>query len=226
MSIQSKQALIVMAKAPVPGKVKTRLCPPLSPEIAAELYRWFLIDIFQRVASLQEIIKVIAYAPVGTEVLFRDLLPPGKFLLIPQRGQDLGERMANLFEDLFRFGCDRVSLIGSDLPNLPLEFLRESLEQLKKPDVDVVLGPSEDGGYYLVGLRKLHAEIFRGVTWSTNTVLAETLARIHQLGLKEVLLSAWYDVDTLLDLRRLLEAGQPQGGAPLATLEFLKKLQL
>jgi rSAM/selenodomain-associated transferase 1 len=220
-----KQALAVMVKAPIPGRVKTRLCPPLTPEMAAELYRCFLIDIFKRVAQLPRVNKIIGYTPEGTQATFRNLLPSRDFEFIPQRGQDLGERMANLFEDLFRSGYTSISLIGSDCPHLLLEFLQKSLDYLKNPDVEVVLGPSEDGGYYLVGLSRPQPEIFQGIPWSTDKVLTETLNRIHQLGLKVALLSPWYDIDTLEDLKKLAkeELKQPGKDLPLETLGFLRK---
>jgi len=219
-----KQALVVMAKAPVPGTVKTRLCPPLSPDMAAKLYRCFLIDIFQRVIGGQGALKVLAYTPESARSEFLSLLPAGPFTLVPQRGKNLGERMAHLFEELCQGGHTGISLIGSDSPHLPPEFLQESMEHLKNPRVDVVLGPSEDGGYYLIGLREPQRGLFQGIPWSTDKVLAETLDRAHHLGLNVALLPRWYDIDTLEDLRRLFEVGlkQPHGPFPLETMRFLE----
>lgn len=222
---QARQALAIMVKAPISGKVKTRLCPPLTPEMAAELYRCFLIDIFRRVAWLPDVSKIIGYTPEGTQATFCSLLPSEDFEFIPQRGQDLGERMSNLFEDLFQSGHTSISLIGSDCPDLPIEFLQKSLDYLKNPDVEVVLGPSEDGGYYLVGLTRPQPEIFQGITWSTDKVLTETLNRIHQLKLKVALLPPWYDLDTWEDLKKFLREERTRSGEylPLETLEFLRK---
>ena len=135
---------------------------------------------------------------------------------------DLTARLTAVFDQLFRNGCDAAIMIDSDTPTLPTERLERAVAVMSGGGHDVVLGPSEDGGYYLIGLRRLHPELFEGMQWSTPTVLEETLRRGHALGLSATKLSAWYDVDTAADLVRLqadLAAGPP--GGPRHTRRFV-----
>jgi len=213
-------ALCIMAKAPEAGQVKTRLCPPLSPEDAAELYRCFLLDKIAQVREVAEAEPVLAFAPAQAAAAF-EALAPG-FTLLPQRGPDLTARLTAVCVDLFRSGCDAAILIDSDTPTLPTERLERAVAVVKEGGCDLVLGPSEDGGYYLIGLRRLHPGLFEGMQWSTPTVLEETLRRARALGLSATTLSAWYDVDTAADLVRLradLSAGPP--GGPRHTRRFV-----
>lgn len=191
----------IMAKAPLAGDVKTRLCPPLTVAEAAELYRAFLCDKIEQVRSLEAASHVIAFTPEGERGIFEGLAPD--FTLIPQRGADLGSRLAASFEYLFARGHAGVLLIDSDTPTLPTGFLSEALELIAKPGTDLVLGPSEDGGYYLIGLRTPRPELFAGVPWSTPAVLLETVRRARDLGLDVAWLPLWFDVDTGSDLTRL-----------------------
>jgi len=201
----------IMAKAPRPGEVKTRLCPPLAPEEAADLARAFVLDAVERVAGVDRSAVVIAFAPAEAAGEFRALAPGVS--LIPQRGGDLGERMAGVFEDLQAAGARRVVLMGTDAPTLPRAHVDEAVRRLAG-DADVVLGPSEDGGYHLIGLGAPHPELFRDMAWSTPAVLAETRARARIRGLRVAELPAWFDVDTGLDLERLeRELAAADGGA-------------
>jgi len=196
------RALIVMAKEPSPGGTKTRLSPPLTAREAADLYRCFLLDtldLMRRVASAQ---PVIAYAPPEAEPAFRDLAPPG-FELIPQVGPDLGDRLDRVVADCLRKGYRRAVIVASDSPTIPLATLEQAFAELDDAAVDVVLGPCDDGGYYLVGLKRRCPALFRGIVMSTATVLEETLARAEQQGLRVACLPPWYDVDTFDDLARL-----------------------
>ena len=215
----ARAAVFIMAKTPRPGEVKTRLCPPLTPAHAAELYRCFLRDKIQQVRSLKEAIPAVAYAPVEGRSLF-EALAPG-FALVPQRGPDLGARLANGFADFLGNGYDAALAIDSDTPTLPLAFLEQALALMRTPSVDVVLGPSEDGGYYLIGLRALHPELFEGIPWSTSEVLAETVRRAEGKGLRVARLPEWYDVDTPGDLERLKAAlAGTDGIEPFHTRRF------
>lgn len=152
-------AVIIMAKAPVPNKVKTRLTPPLKPEAASYLYQNFLLDKIEQVKSI-EARRFISYTPETSEAFFRSITPAG-FSLISQAGADLGERLANVSKGLFAHGAEKVVMLDSDTPNLPTYHIREALSRLD--EVDVVLGPCEDGGYYLIGMRSWTAELFRGI---------------------------------------------------------------
>jgi rSAM/selenodomain-associated transferase 1 len=194
-------AVAIMAKAPRAGEVKTRLCPPLSAREAAELYRCFLLDKIGQVRTLKEASPAIAYTPAEGRMVFEELAPG--FTLVPQQGADLGARLANSFDQLFAKGCTGALAIDSDTPTLPTDFLQQARDLIATPDVDVVLGPSEDGGYYLIGLRTLHQELFEEMPWSTAQVLPETIRRAEAKGLKIVCLPPWFDVDTPDDLERL-----------------------
>ncbi|MBL7199051.1 MAG: TIGR04282 family arsenosugar biosynthesis glycosyltransferase [Anaerolineae bacterium] len=198
------RALVVMAKEPQAGQTKTRLSPPLSDRQAAELYRCFLLDtleLMQRVGSVQ---PIIAYDPAEAEPFFRHFAPPG-FDFIPQVGADLGERLDHVLTHCLQNGYRQAVVTDSDSPTLPLAYLRQAFSELDDPDVDVVLGPCDDGGYYLIGLKSPCSALFRGIAMSTSSVLADTLQRAREQGLRAVCLPHWYDVDTHEGLTRLAE---------------------
>ena len=141
--------LAIMAKAPRVGAVKTRLCPPLRAPEAAELARCFLLDAVDRVRVVAGARPIMAYAPVEAQGQFEEAAPG--FALIAQRGGDLGERQLGLIEDVLGLGLQAALVIGTDSPTLPRECLDEAVSLVMARDVDVVLGPTEDGGYYLIG---------------------------------------------------------------------------
>jgi rSAM/selenodomain-associated transferase 1 len=196
-----RQAIAMMAKAPRAGAVKTRLCPPLSLQDAAALYRCFLLDSLAKISQIEAATPVLSYAPTTARPRFETLAPG--WTLIPQQGCDLGARMADCFAQLFACGYTRVLLTGSDLPTLPAAVFHQALERLNTPATDMVLGPSEDGGYYLIGLRTLYPALFDDMAWSTPQVFADTVQRAEHLGLHIALLPRWYDIDTPADLIRL-----------------------
>ena len=200
--------LIIFAKEPRPGHVKTRLSPPLSPEGAAQLYHSFLQDILEEMARLPEVGLALAYSPPGAHDFFWDLVPPGTDLF-PQEGADLGERMSRAFDRGFAAGFSPVWLRGSDVPDLPGTAVSEAREVLAAGRAQVVLGPCPDGGYHLVGLSAPEPRLFRGVAWSGPTVLADTLHRARHLGLEVHLLPPWPDIDTYADLRSFLTRPHP-----------------
>jgi rSAM/selenodomain-associated transferase 1 len=214
-------ALAVMAKAPRAGKVKTRLCPPLTPEQSAALNICFLKDTTRNIAEVATsggAAGLISYTPVGDEAAFDGLLPAG-FALIAQRGDAFGERLLAAAEDILSVGYGAVCLIDSDSPTLPTDALKTAVEELAKPGDRVVLGGSDDGGYYLIGLKAAHKEPFERITWSTGSVYAETVERVKEAGLELVELPTWYDVDDAATLA-LLEAELIEGERPaFATVE-------
>lgn len=216
-------AIAIMAKAPTPGEVKTRLCPPLSYDDAARLYRCFLLDKIEQLKSLKLIAPALAYTPEEAEPLFASLALPG-FLLIPQKGPDLGARLFNALDQLLSLGYAGAIAIDSDTPTLPLTHLEKACCLLSDPEIDLALGPSEDGGYYLIGLRSPQSELFDKMPWSTAEVFSETMRRARAKGLKVACLPPWYDVDTPEDLERLRESlrSTPQEEAP-HTRRFLKE---
>ncbi len=218
-------ALVIFAKWPVPGQVKTRLCPPLQPEQAAELARCFLVDTVERVCSLKDVQVWLAFTPSDTEALFRELLP-SSVRYLPQRGKDLGERELNVFVDLLGKGAACVAIMGSDIPSVPLASLQAAFALLKSPGCDVVFGPSRDGGYYFVGAKAVQPPLFENIEWSTEKVMEQTLrqARLHNLHVS--LMPRWHDVDTAEDLQQLakqLAQLHDDEDAP-RTQAFLKRL--
>ena len=197
-------ALVIFAKAPIPGEVKTRLCPPLTPDEAATLHGSFVLDMLERsklaVAKLQlPFHRYLACAPSSELVFFKIMEERQGVRLLDQVGEDLGQRMHHTFVSLFGKGYERVLLVGTDVPTLPLSVYQDALTLLGKSDV--VLGPALDGGYYLIGLKKPAENIFAGVPWSTDQVLAVTQQNAKILGLSVSLTAAWRDVDTIADLQ-------------------------
>lgn len=212
-------AVVIMAKAPEAGSVKTRLCPPLAPQTAAALYRAFLVDKIAQVRQLAHARPTIAYTPEDSRDFFAALAPD--FLLIPQQGADLGERLANSFAQCFAMGYTGVMAIDSDTPTLPTDFLQQAVDLLAMPHTDVVIGPSDDGGYYLIGLRALHRALFDNMPWSTAAVTPETQKRATAKGLKVAWLPPWFDIDTAEDLQRLQTTlAQTTATEPRSTRQF------
>ena len=190
-------ALAVMAKAPRPGKVKTRLTPPLRLDESAAINICFLRDTSENIAAVAtsgRAAGVISYTPIGDEALFDNLLPTD-FALIPQRGDGFGERLLATAEDLLARGYDSVCLIDSDSPTVPAAAYEQAIAALERPGDRIVLGPAHDGGYYLIGLKRAHPELFANITWSTSSVFAETIAAAKAASLEAVILPLWYDVD-------------------------------
>jgi rSAM/selenodomain-associated transferase 1 len=195
------RALIVFAKKPQAGKVKTRLSPPLSQQEAAGLYHCMLEDSLAMALSLRGIIPFIFFQDDAAAADYFAALAPGVFA-IPQRGGDLGERMKNAFSELLSRGFSHVAIIGTDSPDLPPTYINEAFELLTREETDVVFGPAEDGGYYLLALKQVWEELFSGLPWSSDGLLAASIARAESLGLGIGLLPQWHDVDTAADLER------------------------
>jgi uncharacterized protein len=208
-------ALALMTKAPRAGEVKTRLVPPLTIEEAAQLNRCFLQDTAAAVSVCcsgltapnpgRSLIRGIAvYTPVGAESDYTDILP-ADFSLLPQRGEDFGERLYFAAEDLFRCGFKAVCLIDSDSPTIPAENFTRAIELLSLPGDRIILGPCDDGGYYLIGLKRLHRAVFEGIDWSTDRVFKQTKHRATQIGVRVDELSRGFDVDDRATLHRLCD---------------------
>jgi hypothetical protein len=206
-------AIAVMAKAPVAGRVKTRLAPPLTPDTAAALSAAFLRDVTENIALAARGAKIsgyVAYAPAGSETLFDGMLAEGtRFVLADGAAirtpsvQGFGQCLLHAAQSLFARGYDSVCLLNSDSPNLPTLLLSEAAELLSREGDRVVIGPAEDGGYYVLGIKAPHLHLFEDIAWSTGSVAAQTRERARALGLPVVELSPWYDVDDAPALRRL-----------------------
>jgi len=231
---ENTSALAVMTKAPRAGQVKTRLSPPLSSEEAAQLNLCFLRDTAATLTSCCGRLRlpnrargVAVYTPIGAEAAYIGILPRRDFDLLPQRGAGFGERLNLAAADLFCCGFASVCLIDSDSPTVSSEVFAQAVELLLKPGDRVVLGPSDDGGYYLIGLKQNHPELFEAIDWSTERVLEQTLKRARGLNLEVCLLPASYDVDDAQTLRRicdeLLSKKSPPEIAP-HTRKFLSEL--
>lgn len=207
-------AVAIMAKESRPGLCKTRLVPPLSAEQAAELNTCFLQDIGANIVSAAAAVPIegaAAYHPAGSEAFFREVLP-ADFLLLPPREPGIGRSLFHAARDLLAAGFGAVCLVNADSPTLPTRFLVEAVQALQRPGERVVFGPSADGGYYLIGLRRFRARLFEDIDWSTERVLAQSLERAAELGLEAVLLPAWYDVDDAAGLRQLERELASAGG--------------
>ena len=198
--MQMRRALIVVGKAPQPGTTKTRLVPPLSAEAAAELYRGFLLDAIHLGLELGwDRVSVVHPRDAAAEL--RRLLP-GTVQLMEQTGAGLGDALASAFEHHFRAHFDRVLLIGSDNPTLTATPIHEACAALDD-GCDLSIGPSVDGGYYLIGMRAPHLGVFDDIEWSTPRVYAQTLAQARRLQLRTHAVREWYDIDEPADLLRL-----------------------
>jgi len=223
-----KKIAVIMAKEPVPGKVKTRLTPPLTPSEAADLYRCMLQDRLLAMGALSETDVAIAYTPCSARKHFADICPVG-FGLLAQHGRNLGEKMGHIFQEKLSEGYAAVAVMGSDSPDLPNRLVQESFDLLLGRPADLVLGPCPDGGYYLIAAKKPYPELFAGVPWSTGKVLAMTLEKAAQLGLKTELLPPWKDLDTYQDLvayrQNYLHRTHDGNGSGKITCSFLLNLK-
>ena len=195
-------SIVVFAKSPEAGRVKTRLCPPLSPAAAAVFQRACLADLWARLACLPGVHRVLCHDPPTAADLFHELLGAEIDLTAQPQG-DLGQRLAGTFETLFARGLGPILAIGADSPDLPLSLITQAMEILIAGECDVVVVPALDGGYTLIGLGQPHREPFEAIPWSTAEVAAATLSRCRQAGLNVRTLSPWYDVDDAPSLARL-----------------------
>ncbi|HZC37022.1 MAG TPA: TIGR04282 family arsenosugar biosynthesis glycosyltransferase [Chthoniobacterales bacterium] len=233
--VTDKCAMGVMIKTPRNGFSKTRLSPPFSLEEAANISRCFLKDTSSTIEALSLedpfVVGVAIYTPIGSEDELGKLLPPG-FKMIAQREADFATRLLGATQDLFSAGFAAVCLVNSDSPTIPFHYLQELATFLKEPTDRMVIGPSLDGGYYALGLRRAHPRLFEDITWNTDRVYGETIERSKEISLPAMTLPAWYDVDDQLWLNRLLSelfperANEtvPQGSPALYTKEFLRQI--
>jgi rSAM/selenodomain-associated transferase 1 len=218
-----RPAVAVMAKVPGATPTKSRLHATLSPERATELYRCFLYDRLDALAPLDAIAPVLAFTPAEGAAEIAQMAPPA-FRCLPQEGRDLGERLIRLLDGLLSEGHPGALAMDSDSPTLPVAYVLEAARTLELGAADLVLGPTDDGGYYLVGLGASWPTLFRDIPWSTPRVLATTLERAGALGLRVHLLPRWFDVDTEADLRRLHAELGPDPTGPPRTRAFIRTL--
>jgi rSAM/selenodomain-associated transferase 1 len=222
-------AIAVMAKAPQAGRSKTRLVPPLLPEQAAMLSAAFLRDVTENIVAAARTAPIqgfAAYAPAGLEPLFEGHLAEGTRLILADGSVDMPEGIERFGRCLFHAvqtllgaGFGSAVVLNSDSPTLPTSLLERTAELLARPGDRAVLGPADDGGYSLLGVKAAHAHLFKDIAWSTETVAAATVERARDIGLELVTLPVWYDVDDAASLARLIgemEGGVDGGLAPFA----------
>ncbi|MCE2399617.1 TIGR04282 family arsenosugar biosynthesis glycosyltransferase [Candidatus Poribacteria bacterium] len=202
MNTEVSTCLIVFAKNPIPNQVKTRLLPKISSEQAASLYRAFLMDWCETLAELSNVDLVVAYTPPGSQSDLQALIGED-VIYIPQTGTDLGTRLTSGTLWASENGYEKILIVGSDSPTLPLSYILEAVAGLDSRDI--VVGPSVDGGYYLIGfsarcLARTVPFIFEEIAWSTTHVFQQTIERIDTIKATLKLLPPWYDVDTPEDL--------------------------
>lgn len=195
------RCLLFFIKNPEKGKVKTRLASAVGGEMAVRLYKRFLLEMLSTLNKGTFLFYLCFYPADALEGLRKWL--GQDYLYMPQQGEDLGERMKNGFMEALAMNFKRVVLIGSDIPGLPLEFIEGAFQSLKEKDA--VIGPSLDGGYYLIGFKdkKFSPQAFKGIRWGTERVFEETMKILKHEGLTVHTLRTWRDIDTVEDLKSL-----------------------
>ena len=199
----SGNAVVLMAKAPVAGRVKTRLCPPLDPRESAALYACMLGDTAGEVSTLPRVRRYLYFDPPESADFLRGK-PFSAFERFPQCAGDLGDRMREAAAAAFRRGARRVVIVGADIPSLSAGTVRRAFRELSS-GASVVFGPSADGGFYLLGLSSPDEGMFPGFRWSTAEVLRNATARCRILSTPFSFLHPGRDVDTGEDLLALKE---------------------
>jgi uncharacterized protein len=213
-----RDAIIFFLRYPELGKVKTRLAMEIGDELAYDLYRCFIQDIFKAIQTVDAETIIVGTGSAGVK-------PPEIFdrsFCLVQQGGDLGERMYRAFTDVFSRGFSRAVLIGSDCPGFPEDYIRQAITSLRNRDV--VIGPSADGGYYLIAFHEhtLRKEIFQGISWGTSRVFTQTAEKIkdNRLALSELAVVA--DIDEMDDLRRFAGGDQARTGLAPHTMKFIE----
>lgn len=203
MSNQEGNCLLLFAKYPEKGKVKRRLVPHLGEEKVVELYKNFMLDSLSTMNASGVEFYVCVYPP-DSKASFIEWLG-SDYSYLPQEGENLGERIKNGFISAFARTYNRVVTIGSDIPNLPCEFINDAFSRLTTEDM--VIGPAADGGYYLIGFTRTTflPESFEGIPWGTHTVLQETLKVVKKRSHSVHLLPEWHDIDTYDDLKNVIK---------------------
>ena len=193
-----EDALIVFVKFPEPGKVKTRIARELGAERAAEIYSRMAERIVHDVSGPGAYGTIVYFDPPERGDNIKTWLGSDGLSFEPQSGGTIGDRMSDAFHSVFSEGAVRAVLIGTDIPDITADIVRAAFDLLS--DADVVLGPAEDGGYYLIGLRTFEPILFRDIDWGADTVYTRTIARIVERNLSHKLLDTLKDVDTAEDI--------------------------
>ena len=223
MKHSNKCCILFFVKYPVLRGVKTRLAEHVGHDVATDLYKSFVAEILTTLHTLSVNFRIVFYPPDAGDQ-FQQWLGE-KYSYAPQIGQDLGQRMKNAFLQAFSDGFNSVVIIGSDSPDLPADYLDLGFTALDTNDV--VVGPSSDGGYYLIGFVKnaFLPEVFGGISWNSHNVLEQTINILKQHKKKLYLLPQWHDVDTLADLNELVERNRNTAFSQSNTLALIRKIK-
>lgn len=218
--MDQERCLIMLAKYPEKGKVKSRLILEGYEGLTVDLYRCFVEDLIERL-STGNYSFLIAYDPPEKKNDFIKLFGDG-FSCLPQKGEDLGVRMYRVFTDCFSSGFLSAVIIGSDSPDLPREIIEEAFRSLNEHGA--VIGPTWDGGYYLIGFSRdfISEHVFENIQWSTADVFEETMRRFHEAGISVHVLPAWRDIDTKDDVYSLIKDSEGSDFGKSRTIKFLK----
>lgn len=220
-----QRAIIVFAKQPVAGTVKTRLAATIGNENAAEFYRCALADTLELVASVENATAYLAFAPPddAAKLFFTNLAP--HFKLLPQTGETLGDKIYNALQTAIENGAEQTLIIGSDSPDLPRAHLAAAFAALDDDETDVVLGRADDGGYYLIGMRRARRILFERIEWSSEKVAAQTIERANESKLNLIEIEPWYDLDVDADLFKLIAAARTDARYGRRAKEFVEKMR-
>jgi len=194
------QGLIIFAREPVPGRVKSRLAASIGEHAAAEQYKTMLREVLKTCINFGDVVPVVFW---DCEEESLQLLSE-RYICHSRRQSpgDLGQRMRAAFEEMFANGFGTCCIIGSDAPDLPVSYIQEAFNLLIAQKADVVFGPAHDGGYYLLGMSRLWPQLFTDIAWSSPHVLRQSLAAAEKTKIKSTLLPEWYDIDTQEDLEK------------------------
>jgi uncharacterized protein len=224
MSMPDKHIVLLFIKAPVPGKVKSRLAVDVGDAAALDLYKCFILDIVSTVEKSGYAFR-ICFHPPETEDIVSTMLGP-HYTYMAQLGGNLGEKMEDAFSRIFSEGFSRCVLIGSDIPDLSFSTLEEAFGALENNDA--AIGPAADGGYYLIGFNKKSflPPMFHEIEWGTNTVFQKTMSIMNRASLRVHALPLWRDVDTLRDLQLFFDRNRNTSFAQSATMTYILKTRL
>lgn len=215
-----KKCILLFLKLPERGRVKTRLLEDLDEDTVLSLYKNFILDLLESLKRGRHVFKICFYPPDSQQKISNWLR--NGYSYMPQKGKDLGERMQNAFIESFSEGFSNVILIGSDIPDLTNNIIEKAF---KADNYNAVIGPSFDGGYYLIGFKgnSFLPEIFKGIQWGTEKVFEETMEIFRKNNYKVHILPKWQDVDRLDDIRALFERNRNTEFAKSKTMSFILK---
>jgi rSAM/selenodomain-associated transferase 1 len=218
--MKSDMCVIMFVKSAERGMVKSRLAASVGKDVALDLYKCFVSDLMEMLGQGGHAFEIFFYPPDARQELVQWL--GDEHTLIPQKGNDLGDRMKSAFELVFSQGFHNALLIGSDIPDLPILFIDEALGALK--DCDAVVGPSHDGGYYLISFKRntFLPQVFSGITWGTPEVFEQTIRILRKANLTVHTLPAWRDIDTVDDLKALFQDSRNTPFAESKTIKYIE----